>query len=227
MKGFIAKLVAATALTAAATIGGTAALPSASASVAAQPASAVSVSSAGCGCGLGWSLAKQAFAVSLPALREGASGTYVLAVQGALDWNGGDLQGTGYFGANTLAAVQAYQGRHHINPSGLVGFKTWVSLMESNGVTPPKPLANPQVSPGQRWPAGSVGWNAKSAVAALSESFDWATQPSGDDSVYNRSYVASVKSFQSRVGINPSGIYGARTACALALVEALRGHCGC
>ncbi|MGI8418436.1 MAG: peptidoglycan-binding protein [Nakamurella sp.] len=167
----------------------------------------------------------------MSALREGASGTYVLALQGALLNTGAagteKLTGTGYFGPTTKAVVQGFQRRHHINPSGLVGFTTWVTLMEVNRVTP-KHLANPQVSPGQHWPAGAVSYHALIAIEDVMDRFTWATEPSSlPGSVYNGAYVAAVKAFQSRVGINPSGIFGAKTASALSVVDTLLGRCGC
>jgi peptidoglycan hydrolase-like protein with peptidoglycan-binding domain len=68
-------------------------------------------------------------AASLPQVSYGDSNQHVLGLQLALRAKGYQLNGTGNYAQNTLTAVQDYQRKHGINPSGIVGSKTWHALV--------------------------------------------------------------------------------------------------
>lgn len=171
-----------------------------------------------------------AFVRSLPAIRQGQRNEYVLALQVGLRLRGYQLDGTGYFGPATKAAVADWQRRHGITASGLVGVQTWNSLVDS--WVPAKP-ANPQLSPGGTWTYASC--DLRSGIAELADLFgtgaglnvqncmnDWTR------ATYTGAEVAAVKTIQSRAGINPSGIVGVRTTNAIHVASVLySSNCRC
>lgn len=74
----------------------------------------------------------------LPMLRRGSKGEYVTLLQTKLANLGYDLGKCGVdgdFGSATLTAVKAYQKDHGLNVDGVVGKKTWESIMGD-----PKPI---------------------------------------------------------------------------------------
>lgn len=62
--------------------------------------------------------------VSLPTLRRGSSGPEVKILQQRLG-----IPADGKFGPGTEAAVRGHQGRSGLTPDGVVGTRTWASLM--------------------------------------------------------------------------------------------------
>lgn len=68
-------------------------------------------------------------------LRSGASGDEVTSLQNMLLQFGHDQVGTadGVFGANTDAAVRAFQEAHGIAVDGIVGPQTWEALDKASG----------------------------------------------------------------------------------------------
>lgn len=71
--------------------------------------------------------------VTLPTLRKGAKGDEVKLLQGFLIQAGESLPrygADGDFGNETLKAVKSYQKKHGLVVDGIVGPKTWRSLME-------------------------------------------------------------------------------------------------
>ncbi|NNG35130.1 peptidoglycan-binding domain-containing protein [Nakamurella aerolata] len=173
---------------------------------------------------------RSAFVRSLPAVREGQRNEYVLALQVGLKLRGYGLDGTGYFGPATKAAVSDWQRKHGITASGLVGVQTWNSLVGSPVSAKP---GNPQLSPGGTWTYASC--DLRSGIAELGELFgtsaglnvqscldEWSRAP------YRGAEVTAVKAIQSRAGINPSGIVGERTTNAIHVASVLySSNCRC
>ncbi len=167
-----------------------------------------------------------AFAHSLPALHEGNQNGYVLGLQAALIQQGHhELDGTGYFGSVTKAAVQAWQRKNGINPSGLVGVQTWSSLIINDRYVPGK-LPAPQLAPGGRW-TERTGY-VEEGILRLTQVFpSWAPAVGIRNGSYQASEVRVVQRFQQRSGINPSGIIGRQTTNAIKVVSALTGGFAC
>jgi peptidoglycan hydrolase-like protein with peptidoglycan-binding domain/GH25 family lysozyme M1 (1,4-beta-N-acetylmuramidase) len=91
-----------------------------------------------------------------PTLSEGATGSAVQTLQTRLNVWGAKLTVDGDFGADTLAAVKAFQTAHHLTVDGVVGPQTWAAL-----------LANPPATQ-QPYPAP-----AKLAVSSVSLTVTW------------------------------------------------------
>lgn len=164
---------------------------------------------------------------TLPALREGGSGTYVLTLQARLIRNGYDLMGSGNFGPSTKAAVADWQSRYGIPASGKVGIRTWTSLLGCNFRVPAHP-ANPQLLPGWNFDdtslevqdmVNALAWEFP-AWARMSDEFDTATR-GWVPTEYDDRAVGTVQDFQWRVGLFPSGIIGAETTKALDIVNSV------
>jgi peptidoglycan hydrolase-like protein with peptidoglycan-binding domain len=68
-----------------------------------------------------------------PVLRQGANSTWpqvtVRSLQYLLDAHGARLPADGAFGAQTMAAVAAFQRAHHLTADGVVGAQTWADLI--------------------------------------------------------------------------------------------------
>jgi peptidoglycan hydrolase-like protein with peptidoglycan-binding domain/cell wall-associated NlpC family hydrolase len=73
---------------------------------------------------------------SMPTLRRGDSGEAVITLQKLLNANGANLATDGTFGQLTASAVEWYQRGHGLTVDGVVGPKTWASLLP---VEPQKP----------------------------------------------------------------------------------------
>jgi peptidoglycan hydrolase-like protein with peptidoglycan-binding domain len=172
-----------------------------------------------------------AFADRLPQVNYGDHGRYVLDLQLALRESGyKNLQGTGNYAGNTLAAVKDFQRKHAINDSGIVGTKTWHALVGSMALskTHNGTLLLPQfgVSPGEVnsdkvahlhnvllrvYPYNTNGWLANAHE--------------GD--TYNPAMQRIVKDFQRRAGIKASGIVGPKTWAALYDAASASAGWGC
>ncbi len=63
---------------------------------------------------------------------EGDTARDLQCFQKQLGSRGYPLAGTGFYGPATKAAVVDFQQRNGINPSGIVGPKTWVAAWERN-----------------------------------------------------------------------------------------------
>lgn len=171
-----------------------------------------------------------AFARTLPRVQPGDSGRYVMALQIDLGTMRDPLRDTGYYGARTLAAVTAYQAQHGINPSGVVGTRTWTALIGSMPTyvvwpTAVDHLPSFSLRPGDTdrlevetltnlvWRAEY--WNGNKLSKALRQR------------TYTGALVALVQDFQRRAGIKPSGIVGTQTWTALDEIVSATGHWGC
>ena len=70
-----------------------------------------------------------------PTLRNGSNGNFVYLLQYMLTQNGYNIVVDGSFGPNTLNAVTAFQTANGLTADGIVGPKTWQTLL----VLPPRP----------------------------------------------------------------------------------------
>ncbi|WP_018686124.1 peptidoglycan-binding domain-containing protein [Actinokineospora enzanensis] len=165
-----------------------------------------------------------AYAASLPQVLQGQSGPEVMGLQLELRKLGYPLTGTGYYGTNTLAAVQDFQRKHGIKDSGIVGSKTWGALVGVLGQGVTHNGANiqglPQIVPGQATgdDFAKLNW-VMSRIEPYAMSFG--------EGYYGPVAQAAVRDFQSRMGINPSGIVGPKTWAALQRVISIEGGWSC
>jgi peptidoglycan hydrolase-like protein with peptidoglycan-binding domain len=165
-------------------------------------------------------------ASTMPQVRYGQSGADVLALQLALkERKGYPLNGTGYYGDKTLAAVKAFQRKNGIRSSGIVGSKTWHALLGSL----PAHAYGPEV------PTYGIqlGECNRAKIAALYDRmlriypYYMPNESPGVGNCYTSQRQALVKDFQRRAGINPSGIVGPKTWNALhKVVSASTGWTG-
>jgi hypothetical protein len=68
-------------------------------------------------------------AVVAPTLHAGACGDQIVQAQELLNAAGAHLPVGGFFGAETAGAVSAFQARHRLRPSGVLGAATWRALL--------------------------------------------------------------------------------------------------
>jgi peptidoglycan hydrolase-like protein with peptidoglycan-binding domain len=169
------------------------------------------------------------FARGLPQVRYGQSGTYVLALQLELRQRGYKLQGTGYYGDRTLAAVKDFQRKHKIKSSGIVGLKTWDSMiggLSTDMTSPVRVNDRPgyQVRPGDRNPERTT--MVYEVVARTATNYD-RVEKAWDGRTYGPGMQQLVKEFQRKVGIEDSGIIGPKTWLAYFRVVSATGEWGC
>lgn len=165
------------------------------------------------------------YADSLPTLKYGSHGSAVLGLQMYLRQEGLTyLNGTGNFGANTRQAVRHFQAKHNLPVTGVVTKTTWRHIITNQFHLPVPNYPNPQLSPGQSLD-GNRGSYLKNMTMRLSGLpwFDW----NDSHTVYHGAFLASVKEYQRRVGINPSGVFGARTTASMNTVIAIAGDWSC
>lgn len=170
------------------------------------------------------------FVGSLPTLKLGHNGEYVMALQVGLKLQGYELDGTGYFGIVTQESVSDWQSKNGLQPTGVVDTPTWETLVNGDITTKP---ANPQMSPGQAWSDSSC--ELRGQIAQLGELLDGVTNlneqsclDEGSTDVYENSELQVVKNLQKRSGINPSGIIGERTTNAIYVASVLySSNCNC
>lgn len=169
------------------------------------------------------------FARSLPQVRPYQRGTYVLALQLDLRLRGYKLQGTAYYGSKTLTAVKDYQRKHHIKASGIVGPRTWDSLIgglpqDATGPNMIRYVPRYQVLPGDRNESRTrmvYEVVARTAVDYNRVSKAW------DGHTYGPAMQQLVKEFQRKNGIRASGIVGPLTWRAYYKVISAAGQWGC
>jgi peptidoglycan hydrolase-like protein with peptidoglycan-binding domain len=165
------------------------------------------------------------YADSLPTLKYGSHGSAVLGLQLFLREEGLTyLNGTGDFGAHTRQAVRHFQARHNLAVTGVVTKTTWRHIITNQFHLPVKGLPTPQLSPGQSLESNR-GFDLKNLTMRLwgLPWFDY----NDTNKVYHGTLLGSVQEYQRRVGINPSGIFGARTTASMNMVISIAGDWGC
>ena len=73
---------------------------------------------------------KPACSAGYPTLRKGSKGNYVFVLQETLQNNNYNVAMDGIFGSKTLNATKKYQSKYKLGSDGVVGCKTWRSLLE-------------------------------------------------------------------------------------------------
>ncbi|GAB1514816.1 peptidoglycan-binding domain-containing protein [Actinophytocola sp. KF-1] len=170
-----------------------------------------------------------ALAARMPQVNKGDQGRHVLALQLRLRNEGYKyLQGTGYYGSQTLRAVQDFQRRHGIRASGIVGSKTWHALV---GKLPKLVTTNFMgkpafgIQPGER-----NQYKVRLLGAMLARVYPYYLDETHNGTyrgVYDASMQKAVRDFQRRAGIKASGIVGPKTWAALDEVISVSGNWGC
>jgi peptidoglycan hydrolase-like protein with peptidoglycan-binding domain len=132
-----------------------------------------------------------------PTLREGSSGEAVKELQIALQETGNDPGAIdGVFGAQTLAAVKAFQAERGIDVDGVVGPITWRNIDEF------AEFDEPTLS------EGSTGLPVRRAQSRLTlAGFD----TGGVDAIFGPETEAGVKALQQATGIAVDGVVGPDT----------------
>lgn len=141
-------------------------------------------------------------------LRLGVKGSAVRAAQELLTLHGFDPGPCdGVFGANTDAAVRAFQGVGGLEVDGIVGRRTWDALgATADGVDVADLPPRPKVRRGDRGPA----------VLELQDRLaDRGFDPHGSDGVFGFLTEAAVRAFQGAHSLEVDGIVGPTTWAAL------------
>ncbi|RZS44932.1 peptidoglycan hydrolase-like protein with peptidoglycan-binding domain [Herbihabitans rhizosphaerae] len=187
---------------------------------AATPSAATTASTASCGAEPERS---DAYAATLPIVHFGQSGTFVLGLQKALEWEGYKLAGTGNFGPATLHAVRDYQRKHRVPDTGVADPATWRELV---GSKPPSltgqgvqfPIPAPLL-PG----APEVGELFNMLQRIPPYMYNLPTEEQG----YGPRWQAMVRNFQRHNGIPADAVVGENTWRALITVISMSGGWGC
>ncbi len=157
-------------------------------------------------------------AVTMPTrvIRPGASGEDVRSVQSRLKLFGyysGSLDGV--YGAESVAAVRAFQQRNGITVDGKVGTNTSELLYSDNAIAADAsasatatPAPSYGVVPTRTLRNGSTGDDVKSVQTRLKELGYYAGTVDGS---YGSSTVVAVASFQLRNNLDADGVAGTRT----------------
>lgn len=157
-------------------------------------------------------------AVTMPTrvIRPGASGEDVRSVQSRLKLFGyysGSLDGV--YGAESVAAVRAFQQRNGITVDGKVGTNTSELLYSDNAIAADAsasatatPAPSYGVVPTRTLRNGSTGDDVKSVQTRLQELGYYAGTVDGS---YGSSTVVAVASFQLRNNLDADGVAGTRT----------------
>lgn len=127
-------------------------------------------------------------AINWPLVQQGSTGENVRSVQYLLNQHGSALAIDGSFGQATKAAVQAFQGAHHLSADGVVGAQTWPALIV-------------QVS------TGSSGDAVRAVQGQLGSRSSWLTV----DGVFGSTTDTVVRSFQQFAGLGVDGVVGPQT----------------
>ena len=148
-------------------------------------------------------------------LRPGMSGNDVKSVQSRLDKLGyyfGSLDGV--YGAETVAAVQAFQARNGLTADGKVGANTVKILYSSSAIAADSSVATPTPTPSygtaptRTLREGSTGEDVKSVQRRLMSLGYYTGAVDGN---YGSSTVAAVAAFQLRNNLSADGVAGNRT----------------
>lgn len=143
---------------------------------------------------------------TMPQVRYGQGGVDVLTLQLGLRAQGHQLNGTGFYGDRTLAAVRKFQRAEGIKDSGIVGPKTWGALLLDRQLKlssiPDRTLA----------PSTLDKRGMRALILRLGLIHPYAGElPNVTDEYYGLDWQSMVMDFQRRAGINPTGVVGTRT----------------
>jgi uncharacterized protein (TIGR02594 family) len=115
-------------------------------------------------------------------LRQGDEGELVRAMQQALAKLGYPLQGTGYFGGNTDAAVTDFQQRHQLEVDGIVGPETAGAIDQAVGGETPRDI--PLVPSGRPlWVVEGMKWIGTAEAQGAADNpviLEWAQEEGGE-----------------------------------------------
>lgn len=142
-------------------------------------------------------------------LRQGNAGDDVAFVQrfiGAAKTGPAD----GYFGAKTTSGVKSYQRMRGLRQDGIVGAKTWASLLSRAPAPTPAPKPPTATRPTLR--QGPLNAATKPHVQALQRHlkkvYPAYAKHLEDDGIFGPKTAAAVKEFQKRSKITADGIVG-------------------
>lgn len=68
--------------------------------------------------------------ITYPTLRRGSEGDLVVQAQDLMSKAGSSVQVDGKFGAGTQSAVRAFQRKHKLEVTGVIGPETWAELLK-------------------------------------------------------------------------------------------------
>ncbi|MGI5839991.1 MAG: LysM peptidoglycan-binding domain-containing protein, partial [bacterium] len=138
----------------------------------------------------------------MPTLRRGSTGPYVTFLQARLTdlgFSPGPVDGI--FGAQTEAAVKAFQTARNLTPDGIVGPATWGRLL----LTPPP------------FPVLRRGSDGPYVTFLQQRLVDLGFSPGVIDGIFGTGTEAAVRAFQTSRGLAADGVVGAATWNALFL----------
>ncbi|MBC3840163.1 peptidoglycan-binding protein [Streptacidiphilus sp. 4-A2] len=134
----------------------------------------------------------------------------VTALQALLDQQGAHLAVDGDFGADTLAAVQAFQSAHGLGVDGQVGPQTKATLYSSTGTT-----ASTVNLLSSQCPVNITEGEDDGCVTAMQAMLDDRGATIAVDGDFGPNTLAAVEAFQSAHGLSADGQAGPRTKAAL------------
>ncbi len=131
-----------------------------------------------------------------PVLKRGSTGQPVRDLQQGLKdlgYNPGPVDGT--FGADTEAAVKAFQGDRGLTVDGVVGPLTWLNLDEAD-------YSEPVLK------SGSRGLPVRRVQSRLTRA---GYDTGGVDGIYGSKTASAVKKLQADYGLTVDGVVGPKT----------------
>lgn len=142
-----------------------------------------------------------------PVLRYGDTDSCVIELQRRLVSHGQRIATDGSFGRATRAAVEAYQRAHRLQADGIVGPRTWKSLL----LLPSWPTPRTSLCPSHPVTIyGATGACAKLVQQQLIR-HGYSVGSSGADGSFGPATLASVKRFQKSRHLNSTGVVDAVT----------------
>jgi peptidoglycan hydrolase-like protein with peptidoglycan-binding domain len=134
-----------------------------------------------------------------PLFRQGDQGPEVRALQHLLRFKGQNVDVDGIFGAQTRAAVVAFQNQNGLVTDGIVGPLTWSALIQGTQIR-----------------EGSNGQAVRAAQTLLRNKFGYSIDVDG---VFGPQTDTATRDFQSDHGLIVDGIIGPQTWQALVAIE--------
>ncbi|HZV01803.1 MAG TPA: GH25 family lysozyme [Planctomycetota bacterium] len=138
---------------------------------------------------------------SQPIVREGSTGSAVVALQQDLDRAGYAVTTDGTFGPATLAAVKAFQAANGLVADGIVGPLTWAALASATATSSRSTLRE-----------GATGSEVVTLQRALATA---GFSPGAQDGDFGPATLAAVEAFQAAKGLTVDGVVGPATWAAL------------